>query len=39
MIREIRRLTRLLMASWVCFVALTVLKLNASALSVGWYCR
>lgn len=36
MIREVRRLRRLLVGSWLSFVALAVL--NASAVTAGWYC-
>lgn len=37
MSREVRRLRRLLIGSWTCFVALAVL--NASTVTAGWYCR
>jgi hypothetical protein len=34
--REVRRLTRLLLGSWVLFVVLPIL--NGTAVQLGWYC-
>lgn len=36
MIREIRRLTRLLVASWLLFLVLAAV--NGVAVTLGWYC-
>lgn len=36
MSREVRRLTRLLLASWIVFLLLAIA--NGVSVSTGWYC-